>query len=170
MVERRRSLGGSRIELSAIPAGRAILHLKTWTRAPVSLPGLASGVCDARLLALGPDEWLMMSDSIDGPGLHGALAGPAREHGIAVADLSQGMAGLELGGVAARDVLSMGCGLDLHARSFPVGSVTRTRFAQLPAVIECTNAGPRYELYVGASYLAYLKGWIEDAAGMSYSR
>jgi sarcosine oxidase subunit gamma len=67
--------------------------------------------------------------------------------------------------VAARDVLSMGCGLDLHAKSFPVGSASRTRFAQLPVVLECTSSGPQYEVYVGASYLPYLKAWIEDAAG-----
>jgi sarcosine oxidase, subunit gamma len=164
MVERGQSLGGSRLELSTVPPGRAILHLKTWTRAPVSLPGPALGVRDARLLALGPDEWLMMSDSIDGPGLHGAVAAPAREHGVAVVDMSHGMAGLRLGGVAARDVLSMGCGLDLHAKSFPVGSATRTRFAQLPVVIECTSSAPRYEIYVGASYLPYLQAWIADAA------
>jgi sarcosine oxidase subunit gamma len=164
MVERAPSLSGSRFELSAIPAGRAILHLKTWTRAPVSLPRLPLAVRDARLLALGPDEWLMMSDSIDGPGLHGAVAAPAREHGIAAVDVSQGMAGLRLVGGAARDVLSTGCGLDLHAKSFPVGSATRTRFAQLPVVIECTSSGPRYEVYVGASYLPYLRAWIEDVA------
>jgi sarcosine oxidase, subunit gamma len=164
MAERSPSLGGSRFELSAIPAGRAILHLRTWTRAPVSLPGLPWAVRDARLLALGPDEWLMMSDSIDGPGLHGAVAAPAREHGIAAADVSQGLAGLRLGGVAAPDVLSMGCGLDLHAKSFPVGSATRTRFAQLPVVIECTSSEPRYEIFVGASYLPYLQAWIEEAA------
>jgi sarcosine oxidase, subunit gamma len=167
MVERGQSLRGARFELSTIPAGRAILHLKTWMRAPVSLPGLASDMRDARLLALGPDEWLMMSDSMDGPALHGAVAAPAREHGIAVVDLSQGMAGLSLGGVGAREVLSMACGLDLHAKSFSVGSATRTRFAQLPVVIECTSSAPRYEIYVGASYLPYLRAWVEDAAAIA---
>jgi sarcosine oxidase, subunit gamma len=151
--------------LSAIPAGRAILSLKTWMRAPVSLPSLASGVGGAaRLLALGPDEWLMISDSLDGPGLHGAVAALARSHGMAAVDLSQGMAGLKLKGTAARDVLASGCGLDLHPRAFPVGRCTRTRLAQLAVVIECTHSEPQYELYVGASYLPYLQAWLEDAA------
>lgn len=153
------------LELSAIPAGRAILHLKAWMRAPVSLPSLASGVGGAaRLLALGPDEWLMISDSLDAPGLYGAVAALAHSHGMAAVDLSQGMAGLKLEGTAARDVLASGCGLDLHPRAFPVGHCTRTRLAQLAVVIECTHSQPQYELYVGASYLPYLTAWLEDAA------
>jgi len=153
------------LELSAIPAGRAIVHLKTWMRAPASLPSLASSVgAGARLLALGPDEWLMISDSLDGPGLHATVAAVARSYGMAAVDLSQGMAGLKLQGAAARDVLASGCGLDLHPRAFPVGCRTRTRLAQLAVVIECTHPEPQYELYVGASYLAYLKAWLEDAA------
>lgn len=151
--------------LSAIAPGRAILHLKRWTRAPAFMPGLLSSVGGgARLLALGPDEWLMISDSLGGPGLHGAVAALARSHGLAAVDLSQGMAGLELKGSAARDSLASVCGLDLHPRSFPVGRCTRTRLAQLAVVIECTHSEPRYELYAGASYLPYLKAWLEDAA------
>jgi sarcosine oxidase subunit gamma len=153
------------LELSAIPAGPAILHLKTWKRAPASLPSLVSSAgAGARLLALGPAEWLMISESLDGPGLHAAVADLARSHGMAAVDLSQGMAGLKLQGAAARDVLASGCGLDLHPRAFPVGCCTRTRLAQLAVVIECTHPEPQYELYVGASYLAYLKAWLEDAA------
>ncbi|HEY3850393.1 MAG TPA: sarcosine oxidase subunit gamma family protein [Steroidobacteraceae bacterium] len=151
------------LELSVIPAGRAIVNLKTWMRAPVSLPSLVSSVA-ARLLTLGPDEWLMISDSLDGPGLHGAVAALARSHGMVAVDLSQGIAGLELKGMAARDLLASGCGLDLHPRSFPVGCCTRTRLAQLAVVIECTHSEPQYELYVGGSYLPYLKAWLEDAA------
>jgi sarcosine oxidase subunit gamma len=152
-------------ELVALPPGRAILHLKAWVRAPVSMQSLASSAGgDARLLALAPGEWLMISDSLDGAGLHDLVAPHARSQGIAAVDLSHGMAGLVLNGRAARDLLASGCGLDLHPRSFPEGRCTRTRLAQLAVVIECTNSEPQYELYVGASYLPYLKAWVEDAA------
>jgi len=153
-----------RFELAAAPPRRAILHLKAWARATVSLPSFASRVGDARLLALGPEEWLMVCDSLGGSSLHAAVADLARTQGVAAVDLSHGMAGLRLSGAAARDVLSMGCGLDLHARSFPAGRCTRTRLAQLAVVLECTHSEPRYELYLGASYAAYLEAWIEDAA------
>jgi sarcosine oxidase subunit gamma len=154
----------ARFELTGASAGRAILHLKAWAHAPVSLPSFASRVGDARLLTLGPKEWLMVCDSLDGPSLHAAVAELARAQGMAAVDLSHGMAGLRIAGTAARDVLSMGCGLDLHARFFPAGSCTRTRLAQLAVVIECTHSEPRYELLVGASYAAYLQSWLQDAA------
>ena len=115
-------------ELDAIPAGRAILHLKTWARAPLTLADLDSdGRGGARLLALGPGEWLMMSEGINGPALHADVASLARSRGLAAVDLSDGMAGLVLGGSASRDILSAACGLDLHPNAFPVGSCTRTR-------------------------------------------
>jgi sarcosine oxidase subunit gamma len=155
-------------EVRAVPAGRAILHLKTWARVGTSLPALGSSLpSGARLLALGPDEWLMISDSVDGPGLHDAVAALAHAHKIAAVDVSQAMAGLQLEGSTAREVLSTGCGLDLHPKAFPIGSCTRTRLAQLPVVIECTPSPMRYELYVGASYRPYLEKWLEDAAAKS---
>jgi sarcosine oxidase, subunit gamma len=153
-----------RFELAPVSAGRAILHLKAWARAPVSLPSFASRAAGARLLALGPEEWLMVCDSVDGPSLHAAVADLARTQGMAAVDLSHGMICLRVGGTAVRDVLSMGCGLDLHTRSFPAGNCTRTRLAQLAVVIECTHPEPRYELYVGTSHAAYLEGWLRDAA------
>jgi sarcosine oxidase subunit gamma len=167
MDEPDQALAPASFELRAITPGRAILHLKTWARAPLTLADFDShGRGGARLLALGPGEWLMMSEGIDGPGLHAGVASVARSRGLAAVDLSDGMAGLQLGGGAARDILSTACGLDLHPNAFTVGSCTRTRLAQLPVVIVCTGM-TRYELYVGTSYARYLEAWLRDSgAGM----
>jgi heterotetrameric sarcosine oxidase gamma subunit len=150
-------------ELSSIPAGRAILHLKAWVRVPLSLAGFDShGWGGARLLALGPGEWLMMSHGIEDPDLNAGIASLARSRGLAAVDVSDGMAVLELKGSAARDILSTACGLDLHPKVFPEGSGTRTRLAQLPVVIVCTGMS-RFEMYVGTSYASYLEAWLRDA-------
>ncbi len=170
MDEPDQALVSAPFELSAMPAGRAILHLKTWARAPLSWGGLASNVRGgARLLALGPGEWLMVSDRIEGPALHADIARLARSQGLAAVDISDSMARLELRGVAVRDVLSTACGLDLHPKSFPLGGCTRTRLAQLPILIECNEEMNRYELYVGTSYRPYLEAWLRDA-GASFTR
>ena len=114
-----------RFALSAVPAGRAIVHVKSWLPDAGALPSLVPAGVDARLLALGPGEWLMVSDSLDGPGLRAAVGDLARSHGMAAVDVSQGMAGLRVRGSAARDVLAMGSGLDLDPDSFPVGRCTK---------------------------------------------
>jgi sarcosine oxidase subunit gamma len=67
-------------------------------------------------------------------------------------------------GSAARELLSKGCGLDLHPESFPAGHCARARFAQIPVVIECLEEPPRFEMTVARSYLQYLQSWLEDAA------
>jgi heterotetrameric sarcosine oxidase gamma subunit len=60
-------------------------------------------------------------------------------------------------------VLAKGRGLDLHPCVFPEGACARTRFAQIPVALDHRGAD-QFELYVGWSYLAYLQGWVMDAA------
>jgi sarcosine oxidase subunit gamma len=61
-------------------------------------------------------------------------------------------------------VLSKSCGLDFHPRRFALGHCARTRFAQIPVLIDCVDALPRFELYVQKSYSHYLEDWLIDAA------
>jgi sarcosine oxidase subunit gamma len=61
-------------------------------------------------------------------------------------------------------LLSKGCGLDLHPRSFPAGRCARTRFAQIPVVLDCPDEDSRFDMYAGRSYRQYLHEWLLDAA------
>jgi sarcosine oxidase subunit gamma len=124
-------------------------------------PGLGGLV---RLLLLGPGEWLVVSDMIEGAELHNRLNRHIGREDLAVVDFSCALKTLRVEGPAAREPLSKGCGLDLHPTSFPAGRSTRTRFAQLSVILECTDPTPRFELYVGRSYLTYLHSWLLDAA------
>jgi sarcosine oxidase, subunit gamma len=143
---------------------RAVLYLKSWAPDRTALSFAGDLAEEWRMLALAPGEWLMISDAIAGTALHGLLAPYAQEQGIAAVDISQGLAAFRLDGFAAYDVLSKGCGLDLHPRHFPVGSCTRTRFAKVPVIIECVHSKPHYEGYVASSYWPYLRCWLDDAA------
>jgi sarcosine oxidase, subunit gamma len=179
------------IRIASIRRGAA-LRLKSWQPAvPVAVaanplapvvavggplaPAVAAGeplpsevgtmLCGStRILCLGPDEWLVLATESDAAAVRAQLEAQLASTSHALVDLSDGLAALEVQGGAARELLSKGCGLDLHPRSFPEGRCARTRFAQIPVVIECLDDSPRFELTVQRSYLQYLHGWLADAA------
>ena len=143
---------------------RAIVHLKSWMpvrTAPASVALVVPAGC--RLLVLGPGDWMLISDVLGAPALRD-YARQVHEQVIAAVGPSPGLAAIQLEGPAARDVLAKSCGLDLHPSSFPVGTCTRTRLAQLPVIVDYIDDRPRFELYVGRSYLSYLCSWLDDAA------
>jgi len=139
-------------------------HLRLPTEVGAALAGSALG---AELLpaifalCLGPGEWFLLSFEQPAQQLLAALARP---HPSAVlVDLTAALATFELSGSSTRDLLAMGCGLDLHPSSFPPGRCARTRFAQIALIVHCRGA-TRFELHVGRSYAGYLEEWLRDAA------
>lgn len=164
------------IRIAAIH-GRAVLWLKSWlpehiySGKPLVLAGLElpsqvgtalSGPVHA--LCLGPGEWLTISHERTASNLREHFASDLTKYGLAVVDLSDGLAVLEVSGSFAYDTLSKGCGLDLHPCSLADGQCARTCLAQIPVVLEYIREPPRFELYVARSYLEYLRSWLTDAA------
>src|SRR5258708_6617465 len=104
---------------------RSIWRLKSWQTVPFAaradltgqiLPTnvgtTASGMW--RILCLGPGEWLFTAPTPNTSTLpHPVVA----IHPIALIDMTDGLTGFRLQGSRARDLLSKGCGLDLHPRS-----------------------------------------------------
>jgi sarcosine oxidase, subunit gamma len=143
---------------------RTVVRLKAWqTGEEISVipPGLGGQV---RILSLGPDERLIVSDVIDARQLAGRLARHLAGCDVAVVDLSCALKTVRIEGSAAPDVLAKGCGLDLDPCSFPVGRATRTRLAQLSVIVECVDRAPTYDLYWGRSFATYFESWLNDAA------
>lgn len=156
------------IRIDAIE-GRTVWQLKTWlapqseTRRGIleehSLPlrvGAISTAFGGLVLGIGPQEWLIVSDA--------QPATPSFASDFIAAEVSDALAVLEVQGASARELLSKGCGLDLHPRVFGVGQCARTRFAQIPVVLICIDDLHRFELYVARSYAQYLRAWLVDAA------
>jgi len=156
--------------------GGTLMRLKSWlpehstgaksvALAGLELPSQVGATLSSpiRTLCVGPGEWLIMSHKYQASRLRELLEPDLAKYGLALVDLTDGLAGLDILGGATREVLSKGCGLDLHPRSFPVGRCARTRFAQIPAVVECLDE-QRFELHVARSYLQYLHSWLLDAA------
>jgi heterotetrameric sarcosine oxidase gamma subunit len=117
-----------------------------------------------RVLCTGPGEWLLVSPPIGAARLHNVLAPELTTHGLALVDLTDGLAVFEVSGSAVREVLAKSCGLDLDRLRFRAGQCARTRFAQIPVVIDCTQDSGIFELYAPRSYAHYLKDWLLDAA------
>jgi sarcosine oxidase subunit gamma len=111
---------------------------------------------------LGPDQWLLTSDTkaaseiVDHIGA--VLAGKLH----AATDMSSQNACFSLAGSAARLLLSMGCGIDMHPGTFRPGECVRTRFANVPLFIVAVEE-MRFDLYVDRSYAAYFRDWINTS-------
>jgi sarcosine oxidase subunit gamma len=116
-----------------------------------------------RVLCLAPGEWLLVSPAHSGSNLKGELEPDLPTHGLTLVDLTDGFSRLLIQGPLARELLSKGCGLDIHPRHFMAGRCARTRFSEISVVVECTGAC-EFELHVARSYLRYLSSWLVDAA------
>jgi sarcosine oxidase subunit gamma len=115
-------------------------------------------------LWLGPDEWLV----VGGPGSASAITAElgralAGEH-HSVVDVSANRTVVELTGDARFDLLTQGCGLDLHPRAWRPGSCAQTLLARVPVLLQERDQATR--VFVRASFAAHLAGWFH-AAGTS---
>lgn len=170
------SVSDGRMQFTAVNK-RAILRVQSWAPAdsPAQLPGLlgararsvhgdALDLGEARALCVGPADWLLVSATLSAASLRRQAGIEAPGNEFSVVDLTHGLAVIEAGGDAVRDVLSKGCALDLHADRFRAGQSYRTRFAKIAAVLDRPDERPRFELYVARSYQSYLQAWLRDAA------
>ncbi|WP_430783372.1 sarcosine oxidase subunit gamma [Actinoplanes sp. G11-F43] len=121
-------------------------------REPPAEPGVT-------LLRLGPDEWL----AIGPPDAQERLT--ARYESVAgasVVDVSAQRTTLELSGPGIRELLALGCSLDLHPSMFAVGDHAQTTLAHTPVIL--LRREPVFWLMVRASFAAHLAGWLIDAS------
>lgn len=154
-------------------APRTFMRLKSWlplqagALAPITLDGKrlphqigsVSGA-DTRVLCVRPDEWLLISTQSSAT-VYEQIVAQAAQQSLAVVDLSDGYGAFSIRGLKAREVLSKSCGLDLHPQSFPQGRCARTRFAQIPIILECIGAQDAFEITAARSYLQYLEDWLK---------
>jgi len=123
----------------------------------------ASTANGRQLFWLGPDEWLLKTPPGEGGALEAALrSGLAGQH-FSVVPVGSGNTTLSVQGPAAADLLARGCPLDLHAKSFPDGSLAQSHVAKANVVLYCLQAEQSYELTVRRSFAEYLFKWLCEA-------
>jgi sarcosine oxidase, subunit gamma len=118
---------------------------------------------NVRVLWLGPDEWLVITEG-DAPDLLPRLERAAITRCAVVTDLSSSRAIIEIGGAGARDLFAAGCGLDLHPRVFVPAQCAQTLLARVPVILDQLDDAPRYHVLVRRSYARWLVDWMIDAA------
>lgn len=116
-----------------------------------------------QLLWLGPDEWLLKAPNGQGDSLEAALRAALSGQHFSVVAVGSGNTTLSVQGPAAADLLARGCPLDLHARSFPGGSLAQSHIAKANVVIYCVKAEQDYEVTVRRSFAEYLFTWLCEA-------
>jgi sarcosine oxidase subunit gamma len=161
----RRFIG--KLDLRADPADTALmaaLEAALGFALPVE-PNHANGAGRICALWLGPDEWLITTPPDGEDAMAEALREAVRGRHGAVTGVSDGRTVISLSGARAREVLAKGCSLDLHPRVFGPGRCAQSALAKAAVIVHQTDEGPSYDLYVDASFAAYLWAWLEDAAG-----
>jgi sarcosine oxidase subunit gamma len=147
----------AQLTLRADPALAARLPLplplkpNTWT---------AGGGREA--LWLGPDEWLVVGPPGSAPAIAAELGRALDGEHHAVVDTSANRTVIELTGDARFDLLTEGCGLDLHPRAWRPGSCAQTLLARVPVLLQERDRATR--VFVRASFAAHLAGWLTSVA------
>ena len=158
-----------------IPSDRTLLEIRSWlpqhklgqqpaTFAGRTLPNEVGATLPAplRVLCVAPAEWVLVAREPWSTISQQHAVRPST--GLVLLDVTDAYATLKVRGGAAREMLSKGCGLDLHPQAFPPGRCARTRFAQLPLLIDHVDDAQGFDLYVARSYVRWLAEWLQDAA------
>lgn len=126
---------------------------------------------DGEVVWLGPDEWLVTSRSANAAVSEAALSAlVAGEAGGAAVDTSAQRVVLRIGGRLTRELLSFGCSLDLHPRSFPAGRSAQTLLGGAGVILLARDSaadadgGAVLDVHVRSSFADHLADWLLDAA------
>lgn len=118
-------------------------------------PNTATGTAAVRALWLGPDEWLLVSQS----------PFPETQAGIGtgtITDVSHGRAALRVSGPDARAALASGCPLDLHPREFAPDRCAQTAIAKVSVILDHVQPDV-FDLYCSRSYAGAFWHWLTEA-------
>jgi len=114
------------------------------------------------VLWLSPDEFLVVSDEQQPAPLTAALVEALESEPGSATDLSANRTTFELSGPAAREVLEKGCPLDLHPRTFEVGTAYLTLIGSVPVILwKVTDE--LYRIHPRSSFADFLGRWLLDA-------
>ena len=150
------------VGVRAVPGSAAARAIEA--RLEISLPTACGAVASGAGVSavwLSPDEFLVFSDGPPSE-LASALVDALGDEPGSVIDLSANRTTFELTGPSARLVLEKGCALDLHPRSFAVGTAYTTLIGSVPVVL-WKVADDRYRILPRSSFADFLGRWLLDA-------
>ena len=119
----------------------------------------------ARILWLGPDEWMIISDTIAPADLLKQFRAYEKDLVLSAVDVSSARTIIALEVPNADWILAKGCGLDLHPRRFALGSCAQTHLARVSVILERSPGAENssWQIYVANSFAAYIADWLIEA-------
>jgi sarcosine oxidase subunit gamma len=154
-------LGAREAELQAQVSLRAAGEVATELDLPTEA-NTWSRVGEREALWLGPDEWLVVSEGEPAETIVHDLETRLSGQPASVVGVSAARAVIELTGRGRFDVLSAGCGLDLHPRSWRLGMCAQTILARVGVLLQERDEATR--VFLRPSYAGYLVTWLAQAA------
>lgn len=185
-----REIGARGLTISAAPVAAQIAVTGDMAVAAAAVGAIINQVPPAQpnqiagkepyLLWLAPDKRLIVSESANRFDLRDRLSSALAGKFAAVTDVSDGIAVLDILGPRAREIIAMGCGLDLDPQLFTPSLSARTLLASQPILLyplaapevrwepgmahmpQPPNRG--YRLHVDRAILHYLWKWLAQSA------
>lgn len=114
------------------------------------------------VLWMSPDELLLIVPYADVQNVIARLDQDLNKHHVLMADVSDARVVFRLDGPNAAQILARVCPVDLHADSFPVGALRRTRMAQVAAAFWRDETG--FEVVCFRSVADYVEALLVNAA------
>ncbi len=137
------------------------------TALPVK-PNTAASAGEAKVLWLGPDEWLVLGPPGNDTRMERQLSDAVAPQGGYVTDIGESRTTIVVSGVRARDVLAKGCPLDLHSGVFGAEACAQSLVGNVNVALYRAATGPadppRFEVIVVRSFADFLWRFLEDAA------
>lgn len=133
----------------------------------VELPTEPNTVAEGNNIAvlwLGPREWLLVGPANAEKGMTEALGEALEDQSVGIVDVTEGRTVLRLSGPMVREVLAMGCPLDLHPRGFGAGRCAQSFLARSTVILHQVDEAPTFDLFVERSQADYMLRWFETAA------
>jgi sarcosine oxidase subunit gamma len=118
---------------------------------------------DPAMYWLAPDQWLITSDNKPSEEILSHIHQKLSLQLYAATDMSSSYVCFALEGPAARLILAMGCGIDMHPAAFKTGQCKRTNFASVLLFIVAVE-DHHFDLYIDRSHANYLSEWLLNSA------
>jgi sarcosine oxidase subunit gamma len=128
---------------------------------PVAPNTTSSG--DHQIFWLGPDEWLILTESTGAPSLSDTIQQATGGLHASVNDVSGGQVALQLQGAKVRTLLAKGCTLDLHPSVFAAGFCAQSGLAKANVLLGLVDDAPTFIVVVRRSFADYLCRWFSHA-------
>ncbi len=130
----------------------------------VALPSEPNTVTDGNNLSalwLGPSEWLLVGPPNAENNMEDAFNEALEGASVGVVDVTEGRTTIRVSGPMARDVITMGCPLDLHPRVFQPGRCAQSFISRSPILIHQIDDTPTFDIHIERSQSDYLWTWLE---------